>query len=165
MKTGIVRNWIDRWFTAVLPASLACNAAIVWAIVAVASPTQAEDPRLDRLFRSYIAPCCWSASLAKHDSEASRQVRAQIETMVRNGRTDEEIKTALVDVYGKRVLAVPDGEQGTWLFATPFAVVIGGLGLVSRLLYRLRSRHSPASIQTVSEEIAPAILEAGWDAE
>ena len=155
-----VLSWMERKFALVLPLSLVFNAAGLFGIVSLASPIQAEDSRLERLFRSYIAPCCWTASLGRHDSEASRKVRAQIETMVHDGRSDDEIKSALVGAYGRRILALPDGKQGKVLFAMPVVMIAAGLLLVSGILCRLRRRVTP-----VVNDVAPAALEVGWDAE
>ncbi len=121
---------------------------------------RAETPRLDRLYRSFIAPCCWSRNLAEHDSQAAKDVRTQIDAMVQAGKSDEEIKTALVSAYGKRILALPEGEAGTWLFAMPFVAAAAGAGLLWRLLAKRRPAQSPAMAGAV-----PAELESGWDAD
>lgn len=139
-------NWIEKWFVLVLPASLAMNAVLICSILAFPSPTRAEDSRLDRLYHSYIAPCCWSRNLAEHDSEAARQVRARINEMVDAGRTDDEIKAALVTTYGRRILALPDGEQGTLLFATPLSAAAIGTAVLCWLLIRSKRRARPSQV-------------------
>lgn len=150
--------WIERWFVLALPASLVINAVVLCSVLVCASPTRTEDSRLDRLYHSYIAPCCWSRNLAEHDSEAARQVRAQINEMVNAGRSDDEIKAALVSAYGRRILALPDGEQGKLLFATPLSVAAIGVGLLSWLLIRWKRRAQPASPGIAPAGTKPALV-------
>ena len=80
--------------------------------------------------------------------------------MVQSGRSDDEIKSALVAQYSKQILALPEGSQRIWLFWTPLAVGAAGLVAVSLLLRRLMARSgvpmlmgSPAaSLETEWEE-------------
>jgi cytochrome c-type biogenesis protein CcmH/NrfF len=60
--------------------------------------------------------------------------------MVVDGRSDDEIKQTLIVEFGPRILALPEGTPRVWLFWTPFAVGIAGLGAVVIVLKRLRSQ-------------------------
>jgi len=102
------------------------------------------DPRLEKLYGEFIAPCCWSENLTVHNSQIAEQLRTQIAEMVRAGRTDDEIKSVLVSAYGKRILALPEGGQRAWLFVTPVAVVAVGLVFVCVVLFRMRKQEAPA---------------------
>ena len=139
------------------------QAALAFALLALAPLAHArfgdEDPRLERLFSTFISPCCWRENLTVHDSDVARQLRSQIRIMVLDGQTDDQIKTALVRHYTRQILALPDGPQGVWLLLTPWlATAAGALGVLF-LLNRLRS-HSTASAMA---ELSPAELEKGWD--
>lgn len=139
------------------------QAALACALFALAPLANAgfgnENPRLERLFSTFISPCCWRENLTVHDSEVARQLRSRIRTMVLDGRTDEEIKAVLVRQYTRQILALPDGLQGMWLFLTPWlATAAGALGVLF-VLNRWRS-HSTA---TRMAELSPAELEKGWD--
>jgi cytochrome c-type biogenesis protein CcmH len=118
----------------------------------------AGDPRLEKLYSTFMAPCCWRENLTLHDSGAAEELRASIRTMVREGRSDEEIKTALVKRYTKRILALPEGPQRTWLFWTPWLVAAAGLSLVTAFLRRLGKR----SGLRVSAGMAAEPVD-GWD--
>lgn len=118
-----------------------------------------EDPRLERLFSTFISPCCWQENLTVHDSEIARQLRGRIRALVLDGRTDDEIKAVLVKQYTRQILALPDGPQGVWLFLTPWlATGAGALGVVF-LLNRLRTRSEAPTMV----DLTPAELETGWD--
>jgi cytochrome c-type biogenesis protein CcmH len=99
----------------------------------------AGDPRLERLFNTFISPCCWRENLTVHDSEIAHELRSRIQTMVRDGRSDDEIKAVLVKEYTRQILAVPDGSQGAWLFLTPWVAFFGGAAGVLFLLNRWRT--------------------------
>lgn len=99
----------------------------------------AGDARKEKLYQTFIAPCCWQENLAEHHSPAAEQLRARIDGMVVDGRSDDQIKEALIVEFGPRILALPEGAPRVWLFWTPFAVGLAGLGAVVMVLKRLRS--------------------------
>jgi cytochrome c-type biogenesis protein CcmH len=120
------------------------NALVLGLISTAAAPlTSAQpsaDPRLERLYRTFIAPCCWSKNLMEHNSQAAADMRNQIDFMVRSGRSDDEIKAVFVQKYGRRILALPEGTPRLWLFWTPVAAVSAGMMLLLAFVVRARSR-------------------------
>jgi len=127
-----------------------------------ASPATAADaanPRLEKLYTSFIAPCCWSRNLTEHNSPVAAEMRGQIDQMVQAGRSDDQIKAVFVAKYGERILALPDGAPRVWLFWMPVAVAIAGLLALAFFLKRsrLKTAHSLAA------GVAPAELDADWD--
>lgn len=101
------------------------------------------DPRKEKLFAMFIAPCCWRENLLVHHSPKADEMRAEIAKLIAGGRTDDEIKRIVVDQYSVRILATPEGAQGQWLSWTPVAAVCAGIGAVS--LFLLRSLRVAAS--------------------
>lgn len=69
-----------------------------------------------------IAPCCWNQTIDIHGSEVSSGLRREIRERLRAGETPANIEAALVERYGKKILAVP---QGSRLGST--GVLLGGL--------------------------------------
>jgi cytochrome c-type biogenesis protein CcmH len=119
----------------------------------------AGDARLEKLYSTFMAPCCWRENLTWHDSGAAEDLRDSIRTMVHEGRSDDEIKTALVERYTKRILALPEGPQRAWLFWTPWLFAVAGLSIVMAFLRRLGKRGGlRASTGTAAAELAD-----GWD--
>jgi cytochrome c-type biogenesis protein CcmH/NrfF len=98
----------------------------------------AGDPRLSKLYSTFMAPCCYGGDLTVHDSAAASELRGRIERMVKEGRTDEQIKSTLVAEYGSRILSVPEGSAHTWLFYMPGVFVAIGLAVVLLFLKRMR---------------------------
>ncbi len=115
------------------------------------------DPRLEKLYTTFIAPCCWRDNLAEHSSPEAAQLRGRIQGMVRDGQSDDKIKQVLIDEFGPRILALPEGTQRVWLFWTPW--LIGALGLAAVFAWMQRARHRP----TPATGLPPAELPDGWD--
>ena len=111
---------------------------VVMVFTPLASAVDAANPRLEKLYASFIAPCCWSRNLTEHNSQIAAEMRAQIDQMVQAGRSDDEIKSVFVAKFGKRVLALPEGAPRVWLFWTPVAVAAAGLMAVCLALNRWR---------------------------
>ena len=79
-----------------------------------------------------LAPCCYTQSIAVHGSEIAGQMRAEVTEMVAHGRTENEIVDYYRNLYGDRVLVVPDGATGEILFSIP--VIIAAFGCLVLLL-------------------------------
>lgn len=80
---------------------------------------------------SLVAPCCWNMTVDHHDSQAAREVRANITKMVLAGKTKKEILDyfSSPEQYGERILAEPSsksllGKMAYWLI--PAAFIFGG---------------------------------------
>jgi cytochrome c-type biogenesis protein CcmH len=135
-------------------------AFIVLSVTPVAQAQyHSEDPRLEKLYTTFISPCCWRENLTVHDSDIARELRTRIRVMVQEGRSDEQIKAVLVKQYSTQILALPEGATGTWLFLMPWiAVSVGAAGLLF-LLRRMRTQ----APQVVSDGSPLPELENGWD--
>ena len=94
------------------------------------------DPRLEKLFSSYMAPCCWQENLTLHHSPKADELRAEITRMVAAGKSDDEIKKVLVSEYTIRILAMPEGAYGEWLRWTPLAAILIGLAAIALVIRR-----------------------------
>jgi len=118
------------------------------------------NARLEKLYSTFMSPCCWGQNLTLHDSSIAQQLRARILGMVNEGRSDEEIKAVLVAQYGRRILALPDGPERSWLFATPWLASVAGLFGLIVFVWRTRTMR-----QKPIPGLEPAGLEPGWDEE
>jgi len=79
---------------------------------------------------SLIAPCCWTQTVDKHDSQAAEDVREQITELILQGKNKQEILDYFVaqPQYGERILATPSqktllGKLAYWLI--PVSIVFG----------------------------------------
>lgn len=81
--------------------------------------------------------------------------KAELRRLVDSGLNKQEVKDALVDQYGSRVLALPkDDGFGIVVYVVPIAVGLALLGLIALLLPRWRRRGAhdapPVASPTVS---------------
>ena len=110
--------------------------------LALAANPANGDPRKEKLFAMFIAPCCWRENLLAHHSPKADELRAEINNFIEQGRPDSDIRQAMISQYTTRILAVPDGEKGHWLSWTPPAAAAVGLAILA--IFIKRSIRPPA---------------------
>lgn len=108
--------------------------------------TAAELKRYDKVTHALIAPCCWREAIAIHRSPEALQMLEEVKELIVAGRSEEEIKAIYVGRYGARILIVPPGVEGQWLYALPvilftLAVLLAILRL--RALVKRTALHQP----------------------
>jgi cytochrome c-type biogenesis protein CcmH len=96
------------------------------------APPAATEREAKQIETMLIAPCCWTAQVSQHQSEASLQVKGEIREMLAAGRTRQQVLDAFVVRYGERILAEPPARGfGRLLYvALPLAFVLSGALLV-----------------------------------
>ena len=73
-----------------------------------------------------LAPCCYTQSIAVHGSDIAAQMRSEVAEMVAGGKTEEEIVSHYRNIYGERILIVPDGLTGSYPLQPPAADLRAG---------------------------------------
>jgi len=111
------------------------------------------DPRLEKLFLMFIAPCCWRENLLVHSSPTADELRADIRKKVEAGLTDDQIKASFLSRYSTRILAMPEGVKGQWLNWTPWLLSAGGLAALSGIVWRSVHREKPVLAQANLPEL------------
>jgi cytochrome c-type biogenesis protein CcmH len=114
-----------------------------------------QDPatlqRIKRLESELRCLVCQAQSVAESDSDFSADIRREINRMILEGRSDDEIKAFLVERYGDFILYRPPLQTTTMLLwgGPAILLVIGMLTLV----VVLRRRRSEETIERpISEE-------------
>ena len=108
----------------------------------------AEDPVVEQrlLVISEELRClvCQNESLAGSRADLAQDLRREIRTLIRTGKTDAEIMEFLVSRYGDFVRYRPPVKPVTWLlWFGPFVLLIGGLVVLFRLVRHQRSGQAP----------------------
>jgi cytochrome c-type biogenesis protein CcmH len=105
-----------------------------------AGPSAAEQSeRMKRLSEELRCLVCQNQTLADSNAELAVDLKRQIETLMREGRSDDDIRDYMVARYGDFVLYKPPVQRNTWvLWFGPFAMLASG-GLLWWLVQR-RSR-------------------------
>jgi cytochrome c-type biogenesis protein CcmH len=97
-----------------------------WTVpVSAQGPTPTDD-EVNRVAKQLYCPVCESTPLDVCPTEACRQWRDLIRTMLAEGKSEAEIKQYFVAQYGDRVLAEPPNRLITYLVPT-VAILLGAL--------------------------------------
>lgn len=120
-----------------------CAFSIGNAIAKDAAPL-ADDPateqRLISISEEMRCLVCQNESLAGSRSDLANDLRREIRTLIKEGKSDDQIRSFMVERYGDFVLYRPPVKPITWLlWIGPFVIL--GIGVVGLLMY-LRRRNS-----------------------
>jgi len=104
----------------------------------------AEDPameqRLVRISEELRCLVCQNESLAGSRADLAQDLRREIRDLIRQGKTDQEIRDFMVSRYGDFVLYRPPVKPMTWLlWAGPFALMAIGLVVLVVVVRRRKS--------------------------
>lgn len=90
----------------------------------------ADKARYHALAEELRCLVCQNQTLADSDASLAVDLRRQLESMVVEGRSDDEIKSYLVQRYGDFVLYRPPMQSNTWLlWFGPFALLAAGIAI------------------------------------
>ncbi len=108
-------------------------------------PGAAGKEALQReLEHEIMAPCCYGSPVGDHDSEAARQVKAQIARYLAEGKTKAEIIDLFVAAYGEQILARPRARGFNLLaYIMPPAILLAGGLLLVYFISRIRTPMAP----------------------
>jgi cytochrome c-type biogenesis protein CcmH len=98
----------------------------LWPSSASAQGPTPTDDEVNRIAKQLYCPVCESTPLDVCPTEACRQWRDLIRTMLAEGKSDTEIKQYFVEHYGARVLAEPPNRLVTYL-VPGVAILLGAL--------------------------------------
>ena len=100
---------------------------------------QAEETRFHALASQLRCVMCQNQSLADSNALIALQLRREVLDLMREGRSDAEVKEYLVQRYGEFVLYQPRMQGGTWLlWAGPILLLLVGAGVVAGIVRRRR---------------------------
>jgi len=128
--------------TAVLLLALALGSREAKAQVGTdVAPLQFRDAREEARFHALVAELrcvmCQNQSLADSNAQIAFDLRHEVLDLMREGRTDGQIKDFLVARYGEFVLYRPRVETRTWLlWLGPGLLLLGGGFFVARIVRR-----------------------------
>ena len=112
--------------------------------------TPAEEARFHDLTLQLRCVMCQNQSLADSHALIALQLRREVLDLMRQGRSDDEIKAFLVQRYGEFVLYKPRLEERTWLlWAGPIVILLFGAGL---LTVSMRRRRSASYVSDIDEQ-------------
>lgn len=123
---------------------LACAAAA--AMEPIKFNDAAEEARFRALSAELRCVMCQNQSLADSNAQIAHDLRLQVLTLMREGKTDREIKDYLVARYSDFVLYNPPVRPSTWLlWFGPGVILLGGAAVLA-VVVRKRSGSAPAAL-------------------
>ena len=134
---------------------VASFSAMSWLVQAGEAQPMAQDPQVEArlvvIAEELRCLVCQNESLSSSHAELAEDLRREVRKLIKDGKTDPEIKTYLVERYGDFVLYRPEIKPMTWLlWFGPFVLL---LGAVAGLGWYLRQRRQQA-------DTAPALSDA-----
>lgn len=108
-----------------------------------------DDPELQTRFQdlTYELRClvCQNQNIADSNAELAQDLRREVDRMLREGQTDDQIADFMVARYGEFVLYRPRFRPGTaLLWLGPFALALIGLVFLGFQIKRARARAGSA---------------------
>lgn len=136
----------------------AASSVLLFATFANAQPGKPEAPPQftstgeEKRFRALVSELrcvmCQNQSLADSNAQIARDLRNEVLELMRQGKSDAQIKDFLVARYGEFVLYRPQVESKTWLlWFGPVLVLLAGGFIVAGLV-----RRRTGSVAAVADE-------------
>ena len=138
---------------------VACLSVTSWLAQAGEAQPMAQDPQVEArlvvISEELRCLVCQNEALSSSHAELAEDLRREVRKLIRDNKTDTEIKAYLVERYGDFVLYRPPVKPITWLlWIGPFVIlVIGIVVLLSYLRRRNLSIPSTALSKTDNEKI------------
>ena len=124
----------------------------------VVRPDAMTEQRLKVLAEELRCLVCQNQTIADSNAPLALDLRNQIRAQVAAGRSDDQIRTYMVDRYGDFVLYRPPFKASTaLLWVGPFALLAFGIGVVV-VMVRRRARRSPGEPKDAASREAIAKL-------
>ena len=96
-----------------------------------------EEQRFHALVTELRCVMCQNQSLADSNAQIAHDLRREVLSLMRQGKSDDDIRSYLVARYGEFVLYKPRIEATTWLlwFGPAVLLLVGGF-IVARVVRR-----------------------------
>ncbi len=119
---------------------LALAACASLAVAKEAAPL-ADDPEIEKrliaISEELRCLVCQNESLAGSRADLAQDLRREVRKLLKEGKTDAEVREFMVSRYGDFVLYRPPMKPTTWLlWAGPFVFVIAGVAVLIAYLRR-----------------------------
>lgn len=135
----MIRRSIQLLFLALLPS------------LVLAETVEQQQARVERLEHAVLAPCCYTQTVAVHQSEIAVKMRLEIAKWVAMGKSDREILDTYVGLYTNRVLVDPRTVPRGWMTFPPWFALILGTSALGWLLRRWRAAPRTATVSSTTE--------------
>ena len=125
---------------------------LVFAQTPTGQPPPDLDPQVFKIANQLRCPVCQGESAGESNAGVSQEMRRQIAEMLKEGKSEEEIKRYFVERYGEWILYAPPKRGINWLLWTAPAL---GLLLIGFGLWRYlaEAKKREAELRLSPEEL------------
>lgn len=139
-------------FAFALALAFACFTQAALAIDPLPFKDAAEEARFRALAAELRCVLCQNQSLADSNAQIAFDLRREVLDLMREGRSDAQIKDFLVERYGEFVLYRPRVEATTWLlWLGPGVLLLASGFVVARIVRRRATARGPVADDTEQE--------------
>ncbi|MBU2707087.1 cytochrome c-type biogenesis protein CcmH [Zooshikella marina] len=118
-----------------------------------------QRERFQVLTEELRCPKCQNQNIADSNAPIAVDLRRKIYTMLQAGESDKTIIDFMQSRYGDFVLYNPPWDRRTWLlWSLPFILLMVGLFVLGRLLWRRHSQPQPQALSEAEKAALNAIL-------
>ena len=150
------KNWLPAFAGMTIKSLIALVLALASLQALAIDPLPFQDAAEEARFRALAAELrcvlCQNQSLADSNAGIAQDLRKEVFSLMRAGKTDAEIKDFLTERYSEFVLYKPRVEPRTWLIWFGPAVVLLAGAIVVVIIVRRRARQAPSALPPGSEE-------------
>ena len=117
------------------------------------------EKRLVNIAEELRCLVCQNESLAGSRADLAEDLRREVRSLIKQGKTDQEVKDFLVSRYGDFVLYEPPVKPTTWLlWGGPFLLLVIGVAALISYLRRRSGQVRQAALTQEEREHAEALL-------
>jgi cytochrome c-type biogenesis protein CcmH len=146
-------------FLALLAAALLLAGTAFAKEAAPLAEDEAVEKRLVAIAEELRCLVCQNESLAGSRADLAQDLRREVRGLIKQGKTDQEVKDFLVSRYGDFVLYEPPVKPTTWLlWGGPFALLVAGIAVLIAYLRRRGSHLAPTELSEEEKQRAEALL-------
>ena len=126
----------------------------LWTGSASAQGPTPTDDEVNRIAKQLYCPVCESTPLDVCPTEACRQWRGLIRTMLAEGKNEKEIKQYFVEQYGVRVLNEPPNRLVSYLVPV-IAILLGAFLLFRGFQMWIKPSMTESNLEDAKREAKP----------
>lgn len=150
-----------KYLYAILLVLLTCTTANAKEAAPLADDPVVEQ-RLITISEEMRCLVCQNESLAGSRSDLAMDLRRELRNLIKQGKTDAEIRDFMVSRYGDFVLYRPPVKPSTWLlWAGPFGLMVLGVAVLFTYLRRRNADIGTDELTDDERKRADALLQEG----
>ena len=111
------------------------------------------EQRMHQLTNQLMCPVCDAQTIDGSNAQISRDMRAKVQELLNEGKSNSEIKDYFVLRYGEDILAAPKGIGFNLLaWIMPIFIVLGGISITFLALKNMRCSNTKAALTVTSNQ-------------